>query len=67
MTKLDTRYAHHPEDVKKYDITELRKHFLVETLFEADQVHLTYTHNDQMIFGGVTPAHHTYPTVKQGH
>ncbi|GAA3329146.1 hypothetical protein GCM10020331_076000 [Ectobacillus funiculus] len=48
---METRYAHHPDDMKKYTTEELRKTlFLVETLFEADQVHLTYTHVDRMIF-----------------
>ncbi|PLR90012.1 5-dehydro-4-deoxy-D-glucuronate isomerase [Bacillus sp. T33-2] len=53
---METRYAHHPEDMKKYTTEELRKEFLVETLFEPGQVHLTYTHVDRMVFGGVTPA-----------
>ncbi|MFC4798445.1 5-dehydro-4-deoxy-D-glucuronate isomerase [Neobacillus sp. GCM10023253] len=53
---METRYAIHPEDMKKYTTEELRREFLVETLFELGQVHLTYTHNDRMIFGGVTPA-----------
>ncbi|UPO90120.1 5-dehydro-4-deoxy-D-glucuronate isomerase [Niallia sp. Man26] len=56
MTELDTRYAIHPEDMKKYTTEDLRNHFLVETIFTPDQVCLTYTHNDRMIFGGVTPA-----------
>jgi len=56
MTELATRYAIHPEDMKKYTTDELRNHFLVETIFEPGYVHLTYTHNDRMIFGGVTPA-----------
>ncbi|MBT2654606.1 5-dehydro-4-deoxy-D-glucuronate isomerase [Bacillus sp. ISL-18] len=53
---METRYAIHPEDMKKYTTEELRREFLVETLFESGQVRLTYTHNDRMIFGGVTPA-----------
>jgi 4-deoxy-L-threo-5-hexosulose-uronate ketol-isomerase len=53
---METRYAIHPEDMKKYTTEELRREFLVETLFEPGQVRLTYTHNDRMIFGGVTPA-----------
>jgi 4-deoxy-L-threo-5-hexosulose-uronate ketol-isomerase len=53
---METRYANHPEEVKRFTTDELRSHFLMETLFEADQVHLTYTHVDRMIFGGVTPA-----------
>jgi 4-deoxy-L-threo-5-hexosulose-uronate ketol-isomerase len=52
---METRYAHHPEDMKKYTTEELRREFLVESLFEEGQVHLTYTHVDRMIFGGVTP------------
>ena len=52
---METRYANHPEEIKRYNTDELRKHFLVETLFEAGKVHLTYTHVDRMIFGGVTP------------
>lgn len=56
MTELATRYAIHPEDMKKYTTDELRNHFLVETIFEPGYVYLTYTHNDRMIFGGVTPA-----------
>ncbi len=56
MTELDTRYAIHPEDMKKYTTEDLRNHFLVDTIFEPGQVRLTYTHNDRMIFGGVTPA-----------
>lgn len=57
MTELHTRYANHPNEVKHFTTDELRENFLVETLFESGQVHLTYTHNDRMIFGGVTPAH----------
>ncbi|WP_172370248.1 5-dehydro-4-deoxy-D-glucuronate isomerase [Sporosarcina jiandibaonis] len=53
---METRYANHPEEIKTYNTDELREHFLVEKLFEAGKVHLTYTHVDRMIFGGVTPA-----------
>ncbi|WP_026565417.1 5-dehydro-4-deoxy-D-glucuronate isomerase [Bacillus sp. UNC41MFS5] len=53
---METRYAIHPEDMKKYTTEELRREYLVETLFDPGRVHLTYTHNDRMIFGGVTPA-----------
>jgi 4-deoxy-L-threo-5-hexosulose-uronate ketol-isomerase len=57
MTKMEmeTRYANHPEEIKTYNTDELREHFLVEKLFEEGKVHLTYTHVDRMIFGGVTP------------
>ncbi|MFC4386358.1 5-dehydro-4-deoxy-D-glucuronate isomerase [Gracilibacillus marinus] len=53
---MEVRYANHPEEIKRYNTTELRERFLVEKLFEAGKVHLTYTHVDRMIFGGVTPS-----------
>ena len=53
--EMETRYANHPEEIKTYNTDRLREHFLVEKLFEAGKVHLTYTHVDRMIFGGVTP------------
>ncbi len=37
------------------DTAALRKHFLVENLVEADQLHLTYSHYDRVIIGGACP------------
>ena len=34
--KLDVRYANHPEDSKHYTTEELRKHYFIETIFEAE-------------------------------
>lgn len=53
--KLETRYSNHPDDSKKYDTTELRKHYLIESVFEEDEVNLVYSHNDRIIAGGITP------------
>lgn len=52
---MDIRYANHPDDSKKYDTSELRKHYLKETLFAKDEIILTYSHVDRIIFGGVMP------------
>lgn len=52
---LDTRYAHHPDDVRGYDTTKLRQQFLVESLFVPGELSLTYTHVDRMVFGGIVP------------
>lgn len=52
---MEIRYANHPNDSKKYDTEELRKNYLVENIFEADKVKLTYSHVDRIIFGGVMP------------
>ncbi|WP_281699773.1 5-dehydro-4-deoxy-D-glucuronate isomerase [Cetobacterium somerae] len=53
--RLDTRYANHPEDSKHYTTEELRKHYLMETVFVADEVNLIYSHVDRVIAGGVMP------------
>ena len=55
MQKMETRYAHAPEDIRHYSTEQLRKEFLVEEVFVPGDIRLTYTHNDRMIFGGVTP------------
>ncbi|GHT89481.1 hypothetical protein FACS189474_6130 [Bacteroidia bacterium] len=55
QTTIEERWGTHPDDVKKYDTVQLRKEFLVEKLFEADSVLMTYTHNDRLIIGGAFP------------
>jgi 4-deoxy-L-threo-5-hexosulose-uronate ketol-isomerase len=52
---METRYSNHPDDSKKYDTSELRKHYLQEKIFEADEINLTYSHVDRIIFGGAMP------------
>ena len=51
--RLDIRYANHPEDSKHYTTEELRKHYLMETVFVADEVNLMYSHVDRVIAGGI--------------
>lgn len=55
MTNSDFRFAHHPDDVKKYDTEELRNHFLIPEIFKKDEINLTYTMYDRFIAGGVFP------------
>ena len=52
---LDIRYSNHPEDSKHYTTEELRKHYLIEKVFAADEISLTYSHQDRMIAGGAMP------------
>ncbi len=54
-TTIEERWGTHPNDVKQYDTAQLRKEFLVEKLFAADEVLMTYTHNDRLIIGGAMP------------
>lgn len=53
--KFDVRYANHPEDSKRYDTAELRKHYHISNLFEKDAINLTYSHQDRIIAGGIMP------------
>jgi len=55
MRNMETRYTHSPEDIRHYSTEQLRKEFLVEKIFAPGEINLTYTHNDRLIFGGVTP------------
>lgn len=55
QTNLQVRTACHPDDVKKYDTELLRSRFLMEKVFSADEVNLTYAMYDRYIFGGVMP------------
>lgn len=54
-TNYELRYAAHPADAKSYDTTRLRKDFLIETLFVADEVNMTYSMYDRLIVGGAMP------------
>ena len=53
--KLDIRYSNHPEDSKHYDTATLRRHYLLDKLFVADEIMLTYSHQDRIIVGGIMP------------
>lgn len=55
MTQSEFRYAHHPNDVKRYTTQELREHFVIPELFKKDQIHLTYSMYDRFIVGGAFP------------
>ncbi|RMZ59182.1 5-dehydro-4-deoxy-D-glucuronate isomerase [Chryseobacterium nematophagum] len=55
MIQSEFRYAHHPEDVKKYTTEELRREFLIDDLFNEDKVKLVYSMYDRLIVGGIMP------------
>jgi 4-deoxy-L-threo-5-hexosulose-uronate ketol-isomerase len=55
MTKYYFRYASNPEDAKRYGTDELRDRFLIENLFQKNQIELTYSMYDRFIVGGVMP------------
>lgn len=53
--KVELRYASHPEDAKNYDTARLRKEFLIEKIFVADEISLVYSMYDRYIVGGAMP------------
>jgi 4-deoxy-L-threo-5-hexosulose-uronate ketol-isomerase len=63
---VSIRWAIDPEAGALMATEELRANFLIETLFEADRINLTYTHYDRMIVGGIVPASAPLPlaTIK---
>lgn len=52
---FESRYTSNPEEVKQMNTTQLRKKFLIEKVFEPGKVHLTLTHFDRYIAGGIMP------------
>lgn len=53
--RIEVRQAVHPEAVRHADTYELRRHFLVGSLFTPGDVLLTYSHVDRMVIGGAMP------------
>jgi 4-deoxy-L-threo-5-hexosulose-uronate ketol-isomerase len=52
---MQIRHAIHPDHARGFDTEALRREFLIEQLFRADELTLTYSHVDRMVVGGVMP------------
>ncbi|HYG18626.1 MAG TPA: 5-dehydro-4-deoxy-D-glucuronate isomerase [Ohtaekwangia sp.] len=50
-----TRHAIHPTQFKTFSTTQLREHFLVDQLFQKNDINLVYTHYDRLMIGGAQP------------
>ena len=61
---MDIRYSCNQRDFKRYTTEETRKEFLIEKLFEADQVIAVYSHVDRMVTLGVMPVSEKVPLDK---
>ncbi|MDD2214092.1 MAG: 5-dehydro-4-deoxy-D-glucuronate isomerase [Oscillospiraceae bacterium] len=61
---MDIRYSANPEDVKRYTTEELRKEFLIQDLYQADQVKAVYSHVDRMVVLGIMPVTETVSMSK---
>src|SRR6186713_3092456 len=52
---MEVRFGHSPREVAGMSTQELRDAFLTDSLMQADQVRLVYTHYDRVIMGGASP------------
>ena len=52
---MDIRYSANQKDFKRYTTEEIRKEFLIENLYVADQVVAVYSHVDRMVTLGCMP------------
>jgi 4-deoxy-L-threo-5-hexosulose-uronate ketol-isomerase len=58
---IPQRYATHPEQIPGMDSADLRARFLIDDVFVAGEVRLTYTHHDRIVLGGAVPAGRDLP------
>lgn len=61
---MDIRYSANPADIKRYTTEELRKEFLIQDLYEPDQVKAVYSHVDRAVVLGILPVHEEVPVDK---
>ena len=58
---MDIRYSANQKDVKRYTTDELRAEFLIENLYQADEVRVAYSHVDRMVVLGIMPVREVLP------
>lgn len=56
---MDYRFEASRKEVSTFTNQEIRDNFLIEKIFHADQIQLTYTIYDRMIIGGAMPVLNT--------
>lgn len=61
---MDIRYSANQRDVKHYTTEELRSEFLIQNLYQADQVVAVYSHVDRMVTLGCMPVNEVVPIDK---
>ena len=47
--------ATHPDDFKTFDTTKIRERFVMEKVMVADEINVTYTMYDRLVYGGAMP------------
>lgn len=62
---MDIRYSANQRDVRRYTTEELRREFLIESLYRPNEVAAVYSHVDRMVTMGCMPVDKTIP-IDQG-
>lgn len=52
---MEIRYAIHQDHLKLMDTDTIRRHLLIDSLFEKGQLRMVYSHVDRIIVGGACP------------
>lgn len=52
---MELRTASSPKDMKYYDTKRLREEYLIDDLFQPDEIKLVYSHIDRIITGSAVP------------
>ena len=47
--------ATHPDDFKNFDTTKIRERFVMEKVMAPDEINVTYTMYDRLVYGGAMP------------
>jgi 4-deoxy-L-threo-5-hexosulose-uronate ketol-isomerase len=53
--KIESRYSTHPNMIETCNTDDLREHFLIESIFENDEIVFTYSHVERLVVGGAKP------------
>lgn len=61
---MDIRYSANQKDFQRYNTEEIRREFLIENLYQADQVVAVYSHVDRMVTLGCMPVNETVSIEK---
>ena len=59
VANVTMQTACHPADVKHYDTATLRERFVMEKVMAPDEINLTYTMYDRLVYGGAMPVKET--------
>lgn len=56
---MDIRYSANQKDLRHYTTEQLRAEFLIENLYQPDEIVAVYSHVDRMVTFGCMPVHQT--------